>query len=121
MPLTDILLIVLTIAAVVAVVFLVRLLIPLRRTAMEAERTLAEVRVLVQHLSVLNLEVKTQVEGLGETLSVFGKAAIGLSKAALLVTSRLLPAPARLLLYALPMARFVARQMKKKEEKDHVE
>ncbi len=120
MPLTDILLIVLTAAAVVAVVFHVRLCVQLRTTAGEASKTLAEIRVLVQHLSELDLEVKARVEELGDTLGVSGKAAVGLSNMAMLVTLKLLPAPAKFLLFVLPVARLIARQMKKKE-KYHVE
>jgi hypothetical protein len=121
MPLTDILLIVLTVAAVVAVVFLVRLLVRLHTTAGEAEKTLAEVRVLVRHLSELDLEVKARVEELGDTLGLSRKAAVDISEATLLVTSKLLPAPAKFLPFVLPAARFVMRQMKKKKEKNYVE
>jgi hypothetical protein len=121
MSLDQILLIVLTVAAVVAVVFLVRLFIQLHRTATEAEKTLVEVRVLTQHLSELDLEVKARVEELGDTFRVSRKAAVGLSEATMLVSSKLLPAPAKLLPFVLPVARFVLRQMKKKKEKHHVE
>jgi hypothetical protein len=121
MSLNQILLIVLTVAAVVVVVFIVRLFIQLRRTAAEAEKTLAEVRVLAGHLSELDLEVKARVEDLGETIRASKKAAVGLSEATKLVSSRLLPAPAKFLPFVLPVARFVLRQMKKRKEKRHVE
>ena len=121
MTLTHILLIVLTVAGVVSVVFLVRLLIQLRMTAGEAEKTLAEVRVLVQNLNELDLEVKARVEELGDTLRVSRKAAIGLSKATMQVTSKLLPGPAKFLPLILPLTSFVLRQMKKRKEKHHVE
>ncbi|MGD0781534.1 MAG: hypothetical protein ABSA30_01600 [Candidatus Aminicenantales bacterium] len=121
MPSTQILLIVLTAAAVIAVVFLVLLFIQLRRTAAEAEKTLAEVRVLTQHLSELDLEVKARVEELGDTFRVSRKAAIGLSEATMMVSSKLLPAPAKFLPFVLPVARFVVRQMKKKKENRYVE
>jgi hypothetical protein len=124
MPLTNILLIlliVLAVAAVVAVVFLVRLFVQLRTTAAEAEKTLVEVRVLAGHLSELDLEIKARVEELGDTLRVSRKAAGGLSEAAMLVSSKLLPAPAKFLPFVLPVARFVFRQMKKKKENHHVE
>ena len=121
MSLTNILLIVLIVAAVIAIVFLVRLFIQLRTTAREAEKTLVEVRVLVQHLSELDLEVKARVEELGDTLRVSRKAAVGLSEATIQVTSKLLPGPAKFLPLVLPVASFVLRQMKKKKEKHHVE
>ena len=121
MPLTNILLIVLTVAAVVAVVFLVRLSIQLQRTAEEAEKTLVEVRVLAGRLSELDLEVKARVEELGDTLRVSRKAAGGFSDAAMLVSSKLLPPQAKYLPFVVPVARFVLRQMKKKKEKLHVQ
>jgi hypothetical protein len=114
-------LIVLIAAAVVAVVFLVRLFIQLRTTAGEAEKTLVEVRVLVQKLSELDLEVKARVEELGDMLGTSKKAVVGLSEATMLVTSKLLPAPAKFLPLVLPVARFVVRQMKTRKEKHHVE
>jgi hypothetical protein len=120
MSLIHILLIVLIVAAVVAVVFLVRLFIQLRTMASEAEKTLAEVRVLVQHLSELDLEVKARVEELGDTLRVSRKAAVGLSEATMQVTG-LLPAPAKFLPFVLPVALFVMRQIKKRKEKHHLE
>ena len=85
-----------TVAAVVAVVFLVRLFIQLRKTAAEAEKTLAEVQVLTQHLSELDLVVKARVEELGETLQASKKAALGLSRASLLVSSKLLAGPGQI-------------------------
>jgi len=122
MTLTHILLIVLTVAGVVSVVFLVRLLIQLRTTAGEAEKTLAEVRVLVQNLTELDLEVKARVEELRDTLQVSRTAAVGLSEATIMqVTSKLLPAPVRFLPFVLPVARFAVRQMKKRKDKNHVD
>ncbi len=87
----------------------------------EAEKTLVEVRVLVQNLSELDLEVKARVEELGGTFGVFRKAAVEISKAAMMVTSRFLPAPVRYLPLVLPVARYVAQQIKKGKEKHHVE
>ncbi len=120
MTLTQIFLLVLIVAAVVAIVFLVRLFIQLRTTAGEAEKTLAEVRVLVQRLSELDLEVKARVEELGDTLRVSRKAAVGVSAATMQIASKLLPGPAKFLPLALPVAGFVLRRMQKKKEKRHV-
>ena len=121
MPLTHILLIVLTVAAVVAVFFLVRLFAQLRLTAAEAEKTLAEARVLVKHLSELDLEVKARVEELGETLRATKTAAVGLGQASMMVSSKFLPAPTKFLPFVLPAARFVIKQLKKRKEKKNVQ
>jgi hypothetical protein len=121
MSTNQILLIILTVAAVVAVIFLVRLFIQLRRTAMEAEKTLVEVRGLTKNLNELDLVVKARVEELGDTLKASRKAAVGLSEATMMVTSKFLPAPAKYLPFILPLARFVMRQTRKKKENHNVE
>jgi gas vesicle protein len=112
MPLTHILLIVLTASAVIAVIFLVRLFIQLRRTAIEAEKTLAEVQVLTRHLSELDLEVKARVEELGGTIRASRDAVTGLSEATMMFSSKMMPVPAKFLPFVLPVARFVLRQLK---------
>ena len=121
MQLISILLIVLTSAAVVAVVFLVLLFIQLRRTAREASKTMIAVRALAQKLGELDLEIKTQVEELGNTFGVFKKAATGLSEAALLVTLNLFPAPAKFFMFVLPVVRLLMRQIKIGKENHNVE
>jgi hypothetical protein len=121
MQIPTILLFVLVLAAVVAVVFLIRLLIQLRATAQEAEKTLVEVRVLAQNLSALDLEIKDRVAEMGDSIGVFRKAAVDVSLAALRVGWKFLPAPAKFLALALPVARFVTRQIKQMKENHHVE
>ena len=118
MSLTQVLLIILTIAAVVAVVFFVLLYIQLRRTAAEAEKTLVEARALVKSLHELDLSVKARVEDVGETLQASRKAAVAVAEASMLVTAKFMPAPAKYLPYILPVARFVFQQMKKRKEKE---
>ena len=121
MQLPAILLAVLVSAAVVAVVFLIRLLIQLRTTAEEAGKTLVEVRVLAQNLSELDLEIKARIEETGDTLGVFRKAAVDVSRAALVAAWRFLPTPARYLALILPAARYVVRQIKLVKENQYVE
>ena len=98
-------------AAIVAVVFLIRLFVQLRTTVAEAEKTLIEVRVLAENLSELDLEIKDRVEELGAMLGTSRKASVGLSEGG---SSKLLPASAKFLPLVLPVARFVLRKMKKK-------
>jgi hypothetical protein len=98
-------------AAIVAVVFLIRLFVQLRTTAAEAEKTLVEVRVLAENLSELDLEIKDRVEELGAMLGTSRKAGVSLSEGG---SPKLLPASAKFLPLVLPVARFVLRKMKKK-------
>lgn len=119
MPLTlnQFLILVLTFAAVIVAVFLVRLLVQLRRTAAEGEKALAELQTLAGHLTELDLLVKEKVEVLGKTLDASKTAAVNLSEASLLVTQKIIRPSSKYLPFALPVARFVWRQLRKKKEK----
>jgi hypothetical protein len=121
MSLSVFLLAVLVAAAVVAVVFLVRLLIQLRATAEEAGKTLVEVRALAQSLSELDLEIKARIEETGETIGAFREAAGDVSKAALLAAWRFLPTPAKYLMLLFPAAQYIARQIKQGRKDQNVE
>ena len=121
MPLTlnQVLLLIVSFAFVVAVVFLVRLFIQLRRTAAEGERTLAEIRDLTVSLKELDVLVKQRVVDLGQTLASSKKAAVSVAEASSLITTRVLAPSARYLPIILPVARFVWRQIGKRKEKHH--
>jgi len=121
MPLTlnQFLFLVITFAVVILAIYLVRLLAQLRRTAAEGEKTLAEMRVLARNLSELDLLVKEKVEDLGKTLEASKKAAVNLSEASFLVTSRIIRPSSKYLPFLIPLARFVWRQVKKRKEKQH--
>jgi hypothetical protein len=122
MPLTlnQILSLVLTLAAVIVAVYLIRLFAQLRRTAAEGEQTLATFRELAKSLNELDILVKQRVEDLGSTLEASKKAAVGLSEASFLITTKLLGPSSKILPLALPVARFVMRHLKKKKEKRNV-
>lgn len=119
MPLTlnQFLFLVLTFIALIAGIFLVRLFVQLRRTAAEGEKTLTELRALIRNLSELDLIVKEKVEVLGKTLEASKKAALNLSEASFLITSKIIRPSSRYLPLLLPIARFVWRQLKKRKEK----
>jgi hypothetical protein len=119
--LTQILSIILTIAAVVAVVFLVQLFIQLRKTAAEAEKTMVEVRALAKNLGDLEITVRHRVDEMGDTLKIARKAAMGLSEASLRLTSKWLPFPGKYLPMILPVASFLMKSIKKNKESAHVE
>ena len=121
MPLTlnQVLLLIVSFAFVVAVVFLVRLFIQLGRTAAEGERTLAEIRDLTVSLKELDVLVKQRVEDLGQTLASSKKAAANVAEASSLITTRVLAPSMRYLPMMIPVARFVWRQFGKRKEKHH--
>jgi hypothetical protein len=121
LTLNQILFIILTVAAVVAVVFLVQLFIQLRRTAAEVEKTMVEVRALARNMGDLEITVKDRINDVGDTLKVARKAALGLSEASLRLTSKWLPFPGKYLPMILPLASFFMKSIKKNKEKAHVE
>jgi hypothetical protein len=122
MPLTlnQFLLLVLTFAAVIVAVYLIRLFVQLRRTAAAGEKALAEVQALARNLSELDQVVKEKVEVLGKTLDASKKAAVNLSEASFLITQRIIRPSSKFLPLALPVARFLWRHLqKRKKEKSH--
>jgi hypothetical protein len=117
LTLNQVLFLIITFAIVVAVVFLVRLFIQLRRTAAEGEQTLAEVRVLAKNLSELDSVIKEKVEDLGTTLEALKSAAGNVSKATLPIGSAFGGSPSSYLPLLVPLVRFVWRRLKKRKEK----
>jgi hypothetical protein len=122
MPLTlnQFLLLVLTFAAVIVAVYLVRLFGQLRKTAAAGEKALAEFQALARNLNELDQIVKDKVEVLGKTLDASKKAAANLSEASLLITQKIIYPSSRFLPLAIPVARFVLRHLRKqRKEKSH--
>jgi hypothetical protein len=122
MPLTlnQFLLLVLTFAAVIVAVYLIRLFAQLRRTAAAGEKALGEVQALARNLNELEQVVKDKVEVLGKTLDASKKAAVNLSEASLLITQKVLRPSSKFLPLALPVARFLWRHLqKRRKEKSH--
>ena len=116
LTLEQALFLVLTFAAVVVAVVLVRLFAQLRRTAVEGEKALAEMRALAQHLTELDLVVKDKVETLGATLEASKKAAVSIGQASALITSNFVRPASHYLPIVIPVARFILKRMRKKKE-----
>ena len=68
LTLDQFLLLVITIAVVVAVTFLITLFLQLRRTAKEGEKTLGEVRALVKNLNLASQKAIEKIDDVDETL-----------------------------------------------------
>jgi predicted Kef-type K+ transport protein len=121
LTLNQALLLIITIAVVVAVVYLVRLFAQLRRTAAEGEKALAGFGELARHLKELDLVVKEQVEELAKTIAASKKAAVNVAEASSLITSKFVRPSSKYLPLILPVAQFIWRQFsKRKKERDHV-
>ena len=121
MPLTlnQFLLLVLTIAVVVAVTFLVNLLRQLRKTAREAEATLVEVKMLVGETRETSRLLQLKIEDVGELVQASKKTAVSVSEIAWFVTTKILRPSSKYWPFLFPLMRLGWRQAKKfKEEKN---
>ncbi len=119
MPLTlnQFLFLVLTFAAVVVVVYLVRFLAQLRHAAEEGQKTMTEVRKLVENLNELDGIVKDRLVSLGEFVEASKKTAVNVSEASFLLTTRILRPSSRYWPIVLPVASYFWKKFRKRKEK----
>jgi hypothetical protein len=119
MPLTlnQFLWLVLTIGAVIAVTFLVRLMIQLRRTAREAEATLVEIRALTEELKKTSLGVQSKLDDVGELVQASKKTAVSISEIAWFLTVKVLRPSSKYWPLLFPLIRLGWRQAKKSRRK----
>jgi hypothetical protein len=119
LTLNQFLLLVITIAVVVAVTFLVNLLRQLRKTAQEAEETLKEVKKLVEEARETSRSIQVKIEDVGELVQASKKTALGISEIAWFVTTKILRPSSKYWPFLFPLIRLGWRQAKKfKEEKN---
>jgi len=119
LSLNQVLLLILTIAAVVAVVFLVRFLIQVRRTAQEGEKTLAKAQELMEGFKEIEAKINASLDDVGQVLQTSKKAAAGVSEIAGFVTAKIIRPSARYWPFLFPLARLGWLQLKKRKEKNH--
>jgi hypothetical protein len=119
LTLNQVLWIILTLAAVVAVVFLVRFLIQLRRTAREGERTLAKAQELMDGLKDIEAKINTSLDDLGQVLQTSKKAAAGLTEVTGFLTTRVIRPSIKFWPLLFPLVRIGWQQLKKRKEKNH--
>ncbi|MCX6571615.1 MAG: DUF948 domain-containing protein [Candidatus Aminicenantes bacterium] len=117
LTLNQVLGIILTAAAVVAVTFLVLLLNQLRRTAREGEKTLAKAQEAMDGLKEIEAKVNASLDNVGEVLATSKKAVTGLSEITYYLTSRVIRPSVRYWPFLFPLLRFGLQQMKKRKEK----
>jgi predicted PurR-regulated permease PerM len=119
MPLTlnQFLFLIITFAVVVAVTFLVLFLIQLRKTALEGEKTLTEIRELVKDLKETERKVNAAVDDLGETIQASKKAVTNLSEIILFLTTKVIRPASKYWPVLFPLLRFGWQQLKKRKEK----
>jgi hypothetical protein len=118
LTLNQVLFIILTVAAVVTVVFLVRFLIQLRRTAQEGEKTLAKAQELMEGLREIEAKLNASLDDVGRVLQTSKKAAAGLTEITTFLTTQVIRPGAKFLPFLFPLARFGWQQLKKRKEKN---
>ncbi len=117
LTLNQVLGIILTVAAVVAVTFLVLFLNQLRRTAREGERTLVKAQEAMDGLQVIEAKINSSLDNVGEVLAVSKKAVSGLSEVTFFLTSRIIRPSAKYWPFLFPLVRLGLQQLKKRKEK----
>jgi hypothetical protein len=119
LTLNQVLFIILTVAAVVAVTFLVLFLHQLRRTALEGEKTLAKAQELMNEFRIIEAKLNTSLDDAGEVLGKSKKALAGISDIAFMLSTRIIRPSAKYWPVLFPLFRFGWRQMKKRKGRNH--
>ncbi len=117
LTLNQVLGIILTVAAVVAVTFLVLFLNQLRRTAREGEKTLVKAQEAMDGLQVIEAKINSSLDNVGEVLAVSKKAVSGLSEVTFFLTSKIIRPSAKYWPFLFPLVRLGLQQLKKRKEK----
>jgi hypothetical protein len=117
LTLNQVLGIILTMAAVVAVTFLALFLNQLRRTAREGQKTLAKAQEMMDGLKEIEAKINTSLDNVGEVLATSKKAVTGLSEIMFFLTSKVIRPSARYWPFLFPLLRLGLQQIKKRKEK----
>jgi len=117
LTLSQVLSIVLTVAAVVGVTVLSLFLLQLRRTAREGEKTLIKAQETMDGLQAIEAKINANLDNVGEVLATSKKAVSGLSEITFFLTSKIIRPSARYWPFLFPLVRFGLQQMKKRKEK----
>lgn len=117
LTLNQVLAIILTVAAVVAVTFLVLFLNQLRKTAREGEKTLVKAQETMDGLKVIEAKIDASLNNVGEVLTVSKRALAGLSEITFYLTTRIIRPSAKYWPFLIPLARLGLTQWKKRKEK----
>ncbi len=120
LTLNQVLFLILTVAFVVAVVFLVRFLIQLRRTALEGQKALERAQVLMSGMEEIEAKLNASLDEIGQIVQTTKKAATGVSEVAKFVSTSIIRPSAKYWPILFPLVSLAWRQInrKRKERKD---
>jgi len=121
MPLTlnQFLLLLITIAVIVAITVFVMFIFQLRSAAKQGEETLVKLKELIANLSEVSKKVNTKVDDLGQTLEAAKKMAVNLAEIAGYFATRIFKPSSKYFFLLLPLLRFAWRHIKKTKEDKH--
>lgn len=117
LTLNQTLFLVISIAFVVAIVFLVLFLAQVRRTAREGERTLIEIRELAEGLKGIEKKVEARIDDVGDILESSKKTLAGISEATIFLTTKVIRPASKYWPLLYPLIHLGWRQLKKRKEK----
>ena len=120
LTLNQFLFLVITIAVVVAVTYLVMLLIQLKKTAKEGERTLFEINALAKRLQDTSEKINGKLNDVDEIVDATKKTAIGLAEASTFMVTKIIRPSSRYWPFLFPLMRLGLRVLKKKKEAKNV-
>ena len=116
LTLNQFLFLVITIAVVVAVTYLVMLMIQLKKTAREGEKTLGEMSALVRRLQDTSDKIDDKLDDVDDIVQATKKTAYGFAEASTFIVARIIRPVSRFGPFFFPLLRLGLRLLKKKKE-----
>ncbi len=116
----QVLYLLLTVAAVIVAVVLTMLLLQLRRTAREAEKSFQELQVVLHRFEKIEEKLELRLDEAGEIVNSTRKAVSGLGELSLFLTTNVVRPASRFWPVLFPLLRFGWQLMKKRKEKKNV-
>lgn len=118
LTLNQFLLLVITIAVVVALTLSVMLFIQLLKTAKEGEAILRELRELILNLKETNWKISTRINDVAEIVEASKKTAVSLSEIAFFLSTKVIRPSSKYWPLLFPLIRLGWRQIRKKKQKE---
>ena len=120
LTLSQVLSIILTVAAVVGVTVLSLFLLQLRRTAREGEKTLIKAQETMDGLQAIEAKINASLDNVGEVLATSKKAVSGVSEVTRYFAAKVVRPSVKYWPILFPLLRLGLQQMKKRKEKKDV-
>jgi len=116
LTLNQFLLLVLTLAVVIAVVFLITLFIQLRKTTKQGEETLLQMKTLIMNLNETNKKVNTKIDDVGDIVEATKRTTGSLSEIAFFLATKVVKPSSKYWPLLVPIIRMGWRQVKKRKK-----